>query len=122
MFCKHKVIGSSPFIFSSTVFCLKIVLFPLFLTIKHRRDINYRRKTKQGEIAANIERSLISNKALRLKKKTRFATNQLRSARVKNICIWSGRCRGLVFNGFSRHAMKFFGTRGRWFGFRKASW
>ena len=98
------------------------MLSPLFLNIKQRRDIVYRRRTKQKEIAANIERALLSNRALKLKKKTRFATNQLCSARVKNICIWSGRCRGLVFNGFSRHAVKFFGTRGRWLGLRKASW
>jgi ribosomal protein S14 len=98
------------------------MLFPLFLTIKHRRDLVYRKKTKQFEIAANVERALISNKPLKLKKKQRTATNQLRSARVKNICIWSGRCRGIVYNGFSRHAMKFFGTRGRWLGLRKASW
>jgi len=45
------------------------MLFPLFLTIKHRRDIVYRRKTKQFEIAANVERALLSNRALKLKKK-----------------------------------------------------
>jgi len=99
-----------------------MLLTPLFLSIKHRRDIFYRQQTKQFELAARIEKAFNSNKSLKLKKKIYLATNKLRTARVKNICIWSGRCRGIVYKGFSRHAMKFFGTRGRWLGLRKASW
>lgn len=97
------------------------MLTPLFLTIKHRRDLFYRRQTRQFEVAAKIEQALNTNRALALKKKT-VALSQQRASRVKNICIWSGRCRGIVHQGFSRHALKFFGTRGRWLGLRKASW
>lgn len=98
------------------------MLFPLFLTIKHRRNLYYRTRVARFDIKATIEQTVNRSAGLRVKKKQQFNLTSRCSPRVKNICIWSGRSRGLVFKGFSRHAMKFFGTRGRWLGFRKTSW
>lgn len=98
------------------------MLQPLFLTIKHRRDKVYRGAAARYEIAARIEKAAKRNRILNIKKKPYQSNLLLRSARIKNVCIWSGRARGIAFGGFSRHALKFFGTRGRWFGLRKASW
>jgi len=98
------------------------MLSPLFLTIKHRRSLYYRHRAAQFEIKATVEQVVNRNRNLLVKKKRFDNLDNMRAPRVKNICIWSGRCRGIVFNGFSRHAVKFFGTRGRWLGLRKASW
>lgn len=98
------------------------MLHPLFLTIKHRRDKTYRMAAARMEISARIEKAAKRNRLLNIKKKPYYFNLLVRSARIKNICIWSGRARGIAFGGFSRHALKFFGTRGRWLGLRKASW
>lgn len=98
------------------------MLLPLFLTIKHRRDLYYRRIASYYEIKVRIERAAKRNRGFNIKKKPYKTLYLLNSARIKTHCIWSGRARGIAFKGFARHAFKFFGTRGRWLGLRKASW
>jgi ribosomal protein S14 len=98
------------------------MLFPLFLTIKHRRDFYYRQNAANYEIKARIEQATKRNRGFNLKKRPYCHLYLMRSARIKNICIWSGRARGISYKGFSRFAIKFFATRGRWLGLRKASW
>jgi ribosomal protein S14 len=100
------------------------MLLPLILTIKQRQDVKSRFRVKQHELPICIDKALARNQVLKVSRKFCFYRQAvfLNSARIKNSCLWNCRSRGLNYKGFSRHAIKFLGTRGRWLGLKKASW
>lgn len=93
----------------------------MFLTIKHRKDLRYRYRNKIRNFAILTDKVLQPNRLFNFSTYTPSNLALSKESRIKNICIWSGRCRGIVKFGFSRHALKFFGTRGRFLGLRKTS-
>ena len=93
----------------------------MFVNIKQRRDRKYRQLTTRHEQKARAE-LILNTSSFFYFSYTDFYICQLRQSRSKNICFWSGRCRGILKFGLSRHAIKHFGTRGLWLGLKKASW
>ncbi len=95
----------------------------MLITVKHKTDHRYRLKNKRFAVLKAIELFLVANKVFKIRcriPKFTLTTKNV-SGKIKNMCIWSGRRRGILFYGFSRHAIKHFGTRGLWLGLRKAS-
>jgi hypothetical protein len=90
-------------------------------TIKHRRQRIWIDQTSRYEVRGLFEKYI--NREVKFKRKFLAKTyTKSRSTRYKNICYLSGKARGILLNGFSRHGIKTLGTQGLWFSLRKASW
>jgi ribosomal protein S14 len=90
-------------------------------TQKHRNDFKWRLNNNRREtdiwIDLVLNREYLITNAIREKD-----ISNSRFAKAKNICYISGKSRGILRFGFSRHGIKFLGTRGLWLGLKKASW
>lgn len=89
----------------------------MLLQKKHRVDFFRRQHVAITEIRRKVLLSLNRQKDVH-----QYSLPQTKQTRCKNLCVFSGRTRGIVRYGLARQTLKTIGIQGHWIGLKKYGW